>query len=214
MVSRRMRAMASASSWPVGVSSVWRPVSAVGRLASSDLRKVCQRSVSLRGGAPRSPSQAARAARRWAGCPARQRTSSRVAPSLLTVPPCRSADARDVGQGSPTSLVEGASRPGSTTAPFGSDAMTLRSRAVDGHRAGRARGDHRTRRPLRDQALRLELHQSIPPRDRRDEPVRRQIGRPIVGDDLQEVDGDLPNARRIPPAHGGLSARGRPPRFR
>ena len=125
--------MASASSCAVGVSSVCRPASAVGRLASSDLRKACQRSVSPAGRST-SLTNLSRARRSTLGwLPRTYRTSSRVAPSLLSssampVCGCSGCFARLAQLSSSSDM----SRPGSTTAPFGSEAITLRSCAVAG----------------------------------------------------------------------------------
>ena len=56
------------------------------------------------------------------------------------------------------------------------------------HRSGRSCRDHRPRRRVGHEPRRLEFHQPIPPRGRRDEPVVAEIGRPMLGDDLEKVD--------------------------
>ena len=70
-------------------------------------------------------------------------------------------------------------------------------------RAGRAGGDDRARRRPRRRAARASARISVSRRaDGIDAAVLGEMRRPVLGDDLQEIEGDAGNSRRDPPARG------------
>ena len=144
-------AMASASSWAVGVSSVCRPASA---LASSRRRAVIasqERLPAVRarrpGAAPRS-TKPSRAAARSLGLAARHIGDlvARRAELAQAAPPCRLADARDARQARPAFIVEGEIEARQHHGAVRQRGDHLQEPRRGRHRAGRAGGDHRSRR--------------------------------------------------------------------
>ena len=106
-----------------------------------------------------------------------------------------------------------ASSPGSTTAPFGSEAMTLSSRAVAGTVPVDPAAITGCGEPVASRSVSSAIN-AVAPRDGRDEALVGEIFGPMLGDDLEELDGELPVAGEFLGHDGRRAGRDRSPPFR
>ena len=206
MQDRRISAIASASSWAVGATTTRMPASALAKLArpsgasSSDSRNRCQCSV-LSAGRSASLTRCSRARAVASGAlPGTSATSSRATPSLRKQL-CH-AGLRVLGmlgKHRPAFLVEGVietRQHDGAVRQRGDDLEQPRRRR---HGAGRSRGDHGMGRAF-GQPFSLQRHQHVAAGDRRDQAVVGEILRPLLGDDLEELDGASASDRQSRPA--------------